>query len=31
MTTVFWVFVGVLMAVWYSKKHGIKKEEAIEK
>jgi O-antigen ligase len=31
MTTVFWVFVGVLMAVWYSKKHGIKKEESIEK
>jgi O-antigen ligase len=26
MTTVFWLFVGVLMAVWYSKKHGIMKD-----
>lgn len=26
MTTVFWMFVGMLMAVWYSKKHGIEKE-----
>lgn len=26
MTTVFWMFVGVLMAVWYSKVHGIERE-----
>lgn len=25
MTTVFWMFAGVLMAVWYSNKHGIMK------
>jgi O-antigen ligase len=31
MTTVFWVFAGVLMAVWYSKKHGIERKEIIEK
>lgn len=27
MTTLFWVFVGVLMAVWYSKKHGTQRVE----
>lgn len=26
MTTVFWMFTGVLMAVWYSKKHSIERE-----
>ncbi len=25
MTTVFWMFVGVLMAVWYSKRHSIER------
>lgn len=27
MTTVFWVFVGILMAVWYSKSHGIQRSQ----
>ncbi len=27
MTTLFWLFAGVLMAVWYSKKHGVEEAE----